>query len=239
MPTTQEQITENDDLGVGLIPEEWMGVPEAYLRDITEAMEAVNGPMPRWAGQCHSLACQFAEALRGFVVRGYWVGPVHRESLFHMRPFAQHSWVELESGWIVDPTQWAFDHPKSPMVYCGPQDHRYVIGKDALRAWLHGHYDLPECPAFDVSEKVNKLEFPEHSGAAVFCRHLSGWRIRDAGGSAAEATNAQLMWLANRDVQILQPFARQIYEALGRLGLQAMVPLDNFRYVMTPRPWMR
>ena len=186
-------------------------------------------PAAKWSGKCYAIAARLVElgAVTGHAVYGHFTGEVHPESCFAERAhhgFIQHGWVILPDGRILDPTRWVFE-AKKPYLYVG-EDTEYDEGGSRLRGLVHG-----PPPEYDEDEK--QFSFPrsilrQPAWAHVECVLRLDYTL---GQPLGRLSLGQVRWLANANVEILQPHAAAVYAALRKLKLQALIPIDNVRKV--------
>jgi hypothetical protein len=208
------------------------------IEEITEAW----GPTESWEGNCHGLATVVAELMGepARVVRGHWLGDCAPHGYWGDRrhlPFQAHSWVQVGND-IIDPTRWSFVG-EEPSVWvikdpCGcidfdevdtflcACDHVTEEHEDGNR-WRAEN--LPPLPA----DEGNKVEC-DFGGAEDVVNHLLG-RPGQVSGPKEYAVQ-QLAWLANLPPNSFEGNEREVYRVLTKVGLEALVPIDNYRTVM-------
>jgi hypothetical protein len=209
-------------------------------------LEKVCGPVDTWASRCHEVSTAlvgvvgehlspFDQAVyavapvRARVVRGYWLGPVHRTSPFAGRGIVQHSWVRfgewLELGGVVphvlDPTGWAITGGK-PGIFEGPE--------------FTGLYDAAgdRCAMGDLDRKLAMvLAAPEEKQGQLavlgdldihlaLCRYAKVEHLR----------RWVLGCFANASTVDLPVPAADFYAALVRSEQEQLVPIDRLELVL-------
>lgn len=211
----------------------WAG--SKRLEDITlaDCERVVGEPAAAWAGRCFEIASTIAASglLKGTAVYGHWLGPVDPRSHFGKKggaPFVRHGWIVLPSPdeRVFDPTRWAFGTGK-PALYLGKADH-YDEGGNEWRAAMRR-----SPPRFDPSER--RVDVPESIMDSATWRFVEEFLGIDLEQEAGTLSKSQLFWLANAPLVELGPHARGVYDAIERLGEEALVPIDNFRRVKQGR----
>jgi hypothetical protein len=135
----------------------------------------------------------------------------------------QHGWVEVSGTFptsckIIDPTRWVFE-AKAPYIYEGASDY-YDIGGNKFRMAMLG-----PCPEFDKKKTLVKLEQQLGDDEAwKFLQMLTGGR--------PEMDTMIVHWLANQDPREFGEFAPAFFKAIQELGLKALIPIDNWEFVM-------
>ena len=200
---------------------------------------ALGEKAPRWAGRCYEIACAIvaAKLVRGVAVYGHWLGPVDEKSRFWRGgalPFVQHGWIVLhDDERILDPTRWAFE-AREPYLFLGlptKPDGRscYDEGGNDFRGAMR---EPP--PRFDPKDKMHNVTARVMDSPTW--RFVESYlRLDAASQKPGVLTRVQLMWLANSPLSELGEHAARVYAALGKLGLEAFIPIDNARRVAEGR----
>lgn len=186
-------------------------------------LKRVCGPTVTWPGHCARISHAALKCgVRGRSVHGMWNGPVHKDSIFAGKPFSQHEWIKLPDGQVCDPTRWVFEG-KKPYIYVGPSDY-YDEGANALRAMIR----LP-APKWDPEEE--QFYFDGSSECWNFIERKLGLdrEVVNDDYEPGHIDRSQLFWLANAGYEELGEHVREIYEFLDSKGLEAAVPIDNWR----------
>lgn len=180
----------------------------------------IGMPLARWSGHCYDVAqaCLEAGLVQGYLCYGLYHGPIAPTSPFAGRALTHHGWIELADRTVWDPTRWVFEDVR-PYIYCGP-DRDYDFGANRLAAAL-----LKPAPHARADEARIALGLP-----AATTLYL-GMLLKNPGWEGA-GTPAQLFWLANLPLQLLDEHARTLYEALTRVGHRAFIPIDNHTRVL-------
>ena len=187
---------------------------------LTDAELIVGSPATSWMGRCTEISDKLADAYRGEAVYGHWVGPVDDASPFayaQSTGFAQHGWIEMPDGSVVDPTRFAFEMV-APYIYVGASDY-YDRGGNAMLARLNG---LP--PEDPDDGNYCPLTLPSAAAHVVFA--MTGW------SDPAALAWIQVHWLAHVSPQVYGEHAKEIFSAIRDAGEAAMIPFDNWRWVM-------
>jgi hypothetical protein len=193
----------------------------------------VLGPPAKWKGQCYRVAAELvaSDLLQGTAVYGHWLGAIHRRSMFAGKLVVHHGWVSLTAGGVVDPTRWVFEC-KKPYLYWSP-----VTGPEydeGGNRWREANTKPP--PRFSPVERTIELAKQDLS--------LSTWlwleQVLGADYDQQRTTTlsiSQVVWLANLPLSMLGPHARSLFAVLAqdRYHLRAIIPLDNYRLVMSTR----
>lgn len=208
------------------------------LPTLKRCEKALGEPAHQWAKRCFEIASRIVAANLcpdgSVAVYGHWIGPVAEGSSFAskaaMLGFAQHGWVLLPDGRVIDPTRWAFEDVE-PYLYIGKADH-YDEGGNKFRM-----ASLPSRPpAFDECEEQYELDqhvLPDGKAWTFVEKLLDlddpfslpvGWEP----GTICES---QLHWLAHRDPRTLGGHAKAIYAAINAIGEGARIPIDNKKMV--------
>lgn len=188
---------------------------------LAEAELIVGSPATSWIGRCSEISDKLADAYRGEAVYGHWLGPVDETSPFayaRSTGFAQHGWIEIPDGSVVDPTRFGFEMV-TPYIYVGPSDH-YDRGGNAMLARLNG------LPPEDPDDGKPPVSLPLPSAAAHVVFAMTGWK------DPADLAWIQVHWLAHVSPEVYGEHAEDIFRAIRDAGEVAMIPIDNWRWVM-------
>lgn len=190
---------------------------------LVEAELIVGSPATEWEGRCAEISSALADAYRGEAVYGHWVGPVVDGSPFayaQSTGFAQHGWIEMPDGSIVDPTRFAFEAAE-PYIYIGENDH-YDRGGNAFRMAEVG--EPPE--AEDDGQPPVAFEVSPEAASVIFA--IAGWRHPEHG-----LLFTQVKWLAHISPLVYGlDLAAEIFEAIDETIGRVWVPIDNWHWVM-------
>lgn len=190
--------------------------------DPEEIAKKINLPTKEWPGKCHQIAdmCIKAGVVDGKLRYGQFLGEISKDSkLFGGKAGAasHHGWVELPDKRIWDPTRWAFEN-KKPYIYIGKNDGDYDMGGNKLKA---KYTDLANAPAYKKTDRMLKLELDSKTKDYV---------NKIFGDSHDERPLEQVHWLAIQDPDKLGDMAKPIYQALDKLKLKVLIPIDNWDY---------
>jgi len=191
------------------------------LPTIEQVEKAIKIPVIRWEGNCSGIAQGLLNAglVKGKFCYGVWWGPISDKSSFRGRPFTHHAWIELKDGKVVDPTRWAFEGIK-PYIYIGISGKEYDKGGNRLRE----KYMRP-CPEYDPIDKKIPIKFSPQLKTLVL----------ELLNQPPVFTARQLSWLASLPTDYLEPYTRDVYEALIKVGLTCLIPIDNRRDILGNR----
>lgn len=211
---------------------------------VGQIAEAIQVPVERWPGNCHTIACAMVSALkipRARAVYGHYRGTIAEGSMFKQREgtIVRHGWVVLEGRVVLDPTRWAFEC-REPYLYIGPVSEEYDEGGDR---WRQEWNDERSAPAFDPdahrpdgSPALEDLYLVDE--ALVFVTGLlpdcpvraiqKGTQV----GATVTLSVGQLFWLANLSRAKLGKHAVEVYHAIIGVGQEATIPLDNQQAVL-------
>ena len=194
------------------------------------AERMIGLPATQWGGKCFQIASALVEhkLVEGTAVYGHWIGPVAKGSIFFDKSalgFCQHGWVNLGGGLVCDPTRWAFEDV-APYIYLGASDH-YDEGGNRFRERTD-----PTPPEWDEFEEQFELDKRVLPNSDAWNRVEKLLRLDDPfelpeDYSPGMVTREQLMWLAKRSPTTLGEHAFDIYNALAKLDLIALIPIDN------------
>jgi hypothetical protein len=197
------------------------------LPTIQKVEKTLGIKVGRWKGKCHLIATQLVDKklIKGRAIYGHWLGPISRISFFKNRrglPFVHHGWIETEGGEIVDPTRWVFEAVK-PYIYFGKNDY-YDEGGNKFRKAM----ERP-CPAYNKKSK----HLPFHiEGKGKEIEEASDYILELLNTTADKVTLDHAFWLGNLSITTLGKFALNVYQWLDSIGLEAIVPIDNWNLVM-------
>ena len=185
---------------------------------VSKIEKAIKVPSRDWIGNCHGVAFKILESglVKGKLRYGHFLGKVKRGTLFDNGVhFSRHGWIEMKDGTIVDATRWGFEG-KKPYIFVGKDSREeYDIGGQGWRMAM-----LCPPPKFDWSEEI---EFPISAKAKAFILNEL---------SHPYVTFAGLFWTANLPLGMLKNFAKEIYEVLEKIGQKALIPMDNYNFIM-------
>jgi len=196
-----------------------------YVRPEDVTVELVTtsiGAAPAvWEGNCYAVACAVAPLVGGRPAYGHWLGDVSPDGRWASaggRLFIRHGWVVLHDGRILDPTRWSFEAAK-PYIWLGENDGSYDEGGQGTRR----SFRLPAPP-----DEVEKFRVLKASSGCVglLCGLLGRAQVRP------EFTPQQLGWLASGPLDDLGEHAHEFFEALGKMKLKGLVPIDHWRMIM-------
>lgn len=195
-----------------------------------EAARLIGVQVYKWPGNCSAIAILFVEhkLVKGRAVYGHYHGPVHPKSMFpYEQPFHRHGWVLMDDGRVLDPTRWVFEFA-DPYVYIGPNNDEYDEGMNSLRTALLKRPPSPEETFSSVGEhtrrkvRVHRLSITPPARERLDVLLTTG-RLPDGA-----YTEPQLFWIANLPYQMLEPYNKEVYDALNKMGFQAWIPYDNW-----------
>lgn len=207
-----------------------MATKKVFVQKQLPAFVVRMGPPDGWAGNCFGIATATVKhklvPKGSAAVYGHWLGPIHSESMFFLpnRPFVQHGWVILPDQTVCDPTRWVFEHV-SPYIYYGPADH-YDEGGNQVRTQLIGIHP-PRYSPDDTQFEITKDVLP--TSAWRFVEKLLD--LFNPNVPIGVVSYNQLHWLGNQSPQRLGYHVVPIYRAFQKLGLKAMIPIDNWMKV--------
>lgn len=189
------------------------------------AEEIVGESAELWHGRCYEIASLIADHVKhAHAVYGHYVGHVDPVSYWGERcdnPFIQHGWIVLKrSKNILDPTRFSFED-SGPYIYYGSAED-YDEGGNCCRDQMNG-----SCPDFSFSEGI--VHFPEATANSALSRHLDSLIPEALLESHTTISMGQAYWLAHIHYCRLEPFAKEIYQALKDANLKALIPLDNWK----------
>lgn len=197
---------------------------------IEDVEKAIKIPASKWPGNCDTIAHAMLAAglVPGGVSRyGHFLGKVHPRSIFYetwlLSGFSRHGWIECD-GLVYDPTRWVFEC-SDPYIYIGPKTAEYDVGGNLLRGLLRGPFpkntrDHPQIKLFS--------ELDSTTGEWLWT-YVAEQKQRFDRNTALSID--QVCWFANLSPDELGPLAKPLYSALEKLGLDAMIPIDNKRLV--------
>lgn len=200
------------------------------LPDVHEIGEQIETPVEDWPGRCHQIAGSLIDMrlVTGRLIYGHYLGPVSEHSMFANRlglPFIQHGWIIHESGVVVDPTRWVFEH-EEPYIFIdlfGENSGQYDEGGNVWRAT-----QTRPPPDFHKSDQVVKIGTLDPSVR---------WFIMSLLSYPPKITVKHVFWLANLPPDTLGSLTSDIYQWIIDRDFSGFIPIDNrIRYVGQPRP---
>ena len=187
---------------------------------VKQVEEAFGARAGEWVGECHAVATAIVESglvPNGRTRYGHWLGPVSKGTYFGHRQIIQHGWIDLRQGKklvIIDPTRWVFEG-QMPYIFIGEDPYEYYdIGGSKLRAEMVGKPPKQGSPL-----PTNKIR----GDTVEFMCDLIGHNELSVEG---------VLWLANQPPNIFKSEAKNVYLAIAKLGLSALIPLDHRNLVM-------
>jgi hypothetical protein len=147
---------------------------------------------------------------------GIYLGPIADGTRFSGRPFANHGWIEFESGLVVDPTRWVFEGAK-PALAAVPLDDYDFAGRRTRNA-----ISARPLPAFDPKGRIFSWD-----GDDAEVREAVAALLGAEGDWDGRIGLTQMSWLGNLPLGSLGEHAGRIYEFFERQGVIALVPIDN------------
>jgi hypothetical protein len=180
----------------------------------------IDLPVSKWPGNCYAIASMMIKAgvVKGVARYGHYLGEVKKGSMFDRgHPVIRHGWIESgENGKkiVIDPTRWVFEG-KKPYIYISDDLSEYDVGGQIWREMTM--FPVPEFDPKDVieinaSKKVNDA-------------------ILDLLGHP-KITKHGLFWIANLPMNRLGGNIKGIYKVLEKSGHGALIPIDNYSFVM-------
>lgn len=205
--------------------------------------QAIGLPLSQWPGNCYAVAVQMNEKLGLGLIACYgpFSGWVARESRFAQRMAAlgvvNHGWLATKAGVIVDPTRWVFENTE-PAIHIGiDSEHEYERGGNTALRRLLG-----ERPRPDFNPAKSGLRYlPQGDGADDVAIAWVLAQLQESPQRPARAVTVQeLFWLCNSNpvdlASVEGPMARRFYEIAQRLGMRALIPIENWAMVMAADP---
>lgn len=177
-----------------------------------------------WKGNCYAIsdACLKAGLVPNGVLRyGHYRGPIDPKSMFYKNSaigFCQHGWIELPNNQIWDPTRWVFEN-KEPYIYIGKNDH-YDVGGNIHRMKIR-----TPAPKFDENQKIVQLN-AEKVVIDIVRSILGDSRVGN------KFTLQQIVWSANENPITFGNNAKDFYQALKDIKMEAFIPIDNWKLIM-------
>lgn len=181
-----------------------------------QVADLIQIPLKQWPGNCYGIADAVIKAgfIRNAKLRyGHWHGFIHPDSPgFGGRKFTHHAWIQSGSGRIVDPTRWVFENVE-PYIYSGPAvDPDYDFGGNRLRMEM-----MKPAPRFVATQECHTL--PE--SIKPFAQLMIDTERN-------EVSLAQIMWLANLPLAILEDKAEVVFKWIAKdVGVPGFIPMDN------------
>lgn len=197
-----------------------------------EACEAAAGPSEEWPTNCFAIATAIYEAGlvaeleniygRARVAYGCFTGHVSKDSVFS-QGVARHGWIEFDDGLVLDPTRWVFSASEPKIRVFTIED--YDLAASRLRQSVFGQRPSP---AYSLEEKIYRWDVNDPE-----VTNLVHELLRDQSHIKADSTISlhQTRWLGGLPLGMFGPHAAAVYAWFQRQNLQAMVPLDNRRFV--------
>ena len=179
------------------------------------------------AGNCHSVSIFLKKMLHGLLVlkvkRGHWHGGSVRKPGDSCP--TQHSWLEYVMpvgaySAYIDPTQWVFTGKLPEITIASEADDRYDPGSYRVREMYIGAREMPP--------RVEKDKIP--SGLRYDAQIKLAARY-DATRDWAFWTKREACDIANDHPGRLQPFTREIYDALIRCKWKALIPFLSYEEI--------
>lgn len=179
-----------------------------------ELVEEMGVHVVDWIGNCEGAVRLFMRhfPIKGSIsARGAWTQGTEAFGDC-LRPFTQHSWIQLEDERVLDPTRWVFEGV-APYIYVGESDY-YDYGTNALNAIIH---DIPDTPYNKPGTK--ELDPTDADLLRTYGVRCFGDKVH----------HDDLWWLSR-----MPPTGQHkaLYEFFEDQGMQAMIPIDNFRLLM-------
>lgn len=190
------------------------------LPSAEEVAKIINVPLDRWPGNCFGIAMAIVNAgiIKGTAVYGHYNGFVADDSLFAGKPLIHHGWIVKDTGHLIDPTRWVFESEKPYLCLVGPR--QLVDYDEGGNIWRLRN--ARPAPAYDHTEKQYQLCSELRPVLSVMLgRKVSGL-----------ISTSEALWVANLSTHSLGILAKPIYEEFIRLGIGALIPIDNVRMVL-------
>lgn len=193
--------------------------------DLETAVAIVGDPPEKWHGRCYEIACILADHMKhAQAVYGHYRGPVDPEGYWgrhSSHPFIQHGWVIFKKhNFVMDPTRWSFENV-DPYIYFDVPKLDYDEGGNSWRSRT-----AKPCPDFNITNGT--MKFPTATPDSPLARHLDALIPTIRLGKCVVIDMHQAFWLANIHYARLEPFAKDIYQAMADADRKAFVPLDNW-----------
>jgi hypothetical protein len=191
-------------------------------RTLILRLERKCGKANTWHGRCHEIAIALLALLPdGFrETYGHYHGPINPLGYWGDRaglPVIQHGWVVTPDGRVLDPTRWSFE-AKKVYIYLGQAGSEYDEGGMAHRAMTMHPYPRDD-------EGNNDVHFDVSIECLTHMTEIAGTAMLD------RQTARQAAWFANAPIQVLEPFAYEIFQAIVDAGHKAFIPVDSYRMV--------
>jgi hypothetical protein len=233
-----------------------------------QVAKAIGVQLKDWPGNCYGIASLMVDkgvVTDGVAVYGHWLGQVHPKSMFypkwHAIRFCQHGWIRLDSGEILDPTRYVFEHIHGPYIYEGNPDDDACSDFDPSR---DDDNDCETCGCVDDEHEQGGFFRPcmncrspyDEGGNAVREALMSPYPTeqtgnvydlewtplarevvcaltgRDPNGDTVRWSARQLMWVANLPPRRFGDAAEDVYRAIVKAGHQAFIPQDNHEMIL-------
>lgn len=198
------------------------------LPDVHEIGKQIGTPVEDWKGRCHEIAGGLIDMklVTGRLIYGHYLGPVSEHSMFANKlelPFIQHGWIIHESGMVVDPTRWVFEH-EEPYIFIdlfGENNDQYDEGGNVWRAT-----QTRPPPDFRKSDQVVETDTLDPAVR---------WFIMSLLSYPPKVTSKHVFWLANLPPDTLGSLVSDIYQWIIDRDFPGFIPIDNrIKYVGQP-----
>ena len=191
---------------------------------LSKAEEIVGESASRWHGRCFEIASILADHMENAeAVYGHYLGMVDPKGYWGMSPgLIQHGWIIFkDSKHVMDPTRFSFENEKPYIYYGAALRDEYDEGGNGFR-----HTVSKPCPSFDHTNGI--VEFK--AATPDLARHLNCLLPSVRMERCIRIDEKQAFWLANVHYARLEPFAKEIYQALAdhKKYFMAFVPTDNW-----------
>lgn len=196
-----------------------------------DTLQKVVGPFEKWVFNCYGVA---STILKSGVLQEIedTFGPIKlchgmfRGEIAPNSPFktllAQHGWLELEDGIVIDPTYWVFEGVEPYVRVASIND--YDLGATDLKRRVLKNINPPEFGEIDAAVKWHDSDpFANDAVDNLLGTHS---HIKDG-----LISKQQAFWLANLPLDVLGEQAPNIYRALENMKMAAFIPIDNREYV--------
>lgn len=179
-------------------------------------------PISRWPYQYQRIASGLL--CRGFVdgalVKGFYMGEVNPRSIFYGRRIISHAWIELGEDMIMDPVRWVFED-EPPYVFVGRPGLDYDANAETYRYFAVSDREAP-----DYNERHPQIVLEMPSYAWVHVHKVLDYTV--CLKKEKVLTLAQLFYLANLPIEMLEPYAVEIYQAIEGAGQRSLIPISNY-----------
>lgn len=207
-----------------------------------EVADRMGWPTAKWAGHCYGVA---VEMLRQRIVEGEprygaYKGPVDDQcqvgsfvNQHHGMGSVRHGWIEQRDGTIIDPTRWCFLGWRTAHIFVIPPDDERQADYDvAAQGMAHMLLGMRETPTRDSAADPRQLVEID-LGLSDECMDHLRCLLDDT--DPAPLTWGQWHWVGNLPIDLLEPYAREVYEAMKGCTehhLGALIPQDHYDHVM-------